>query len=229
MGKELEAYPEPVFRDYVRTGIETGVAAIPVVGGSIQVLAEVVLAPALTKRRDRWFKQLHEMMVELQARVDDFDPQVLAEDEAFVTALGEASRIAMGTHLEEKLEMLKRCLVRMAVDQNRDAFLDLRFFRYIDELDPEHFVILKYLMNPGAWFDAKGIARPSIVAGSPKSVMGEALLPLSGVPLELALRDLADRMLADVGALGVTMTEHGIWESRVTDLGRELIEFVEEI
>jgi len=188
-----------------------------------------VLAPSLSKRRDRWFVRLHDLLVELEQRVENFDPAELAENEAFVTALIDASRIAMGTHLEEKLDLLKQCLLRMALDQERDTFLDLRFFRYIDDLDPEHFLILKYLATPGAWFDGKCIDRPQLAMGSRRSLMGQAQLPLSGVPLDVALRDLSDRALADTGSLGTVMSGGAIWEGCATELGSQLLDFVEVI
>lgn len=229
MADELEPYPEAGLRDYARSGVEAGIAAIPVIGGSLQVLADVVIAPSLTKRRDAWLRKLHELMVELKEKVDGFDAASLAGDEVFVTAVADASRIAMGTHLEEKLEMLKNCLAHMAVDQSRDDFLDLQLFRFVDELAPEHFVVLQYLNNPGAWFDAKGLTRPSLSMGSQRHVMGEAGMPVVGTSLEIVLRDLSDRGLANTSSLGTTMTGDGVWQPLSTDLGRELLDFVSTV
>jgi hypothetical protein len=229
MGEELEPYPETGFRDYARAGADAGIAAIPVIGGSLQVLAESVIAPSLTKRRDTWFRKLHELMSELHAKVDGFDPESLAGDEVFVTAVSDASRIAMGTHLEEKLDLLKNCLAHMAVDEGRDDFLDLQLFRFVDELTPEHVVVLQYLNNPGAWFDAKRIERPSLAMGSPSHLMNAAGMPVTGVALEIVLRNLNDRGLANTQSLKTTMTADGAWQSLTTELGRDLLEFVSSI
>lgn len=229
MVDEIEPYPQPELRDYARAGIDAGVAAIPVVGGSLQTLADVVIAPSLSKRRDRWLVKLHHLVRELEEKVEGFSPADLAGDEAFVTAVADASRIAMGTHLEEKLELLKNCLAHMAVDINRDDFLDLQLFRFVEELSPEHFVVLQYLGNPGAWFDAKEIARPSLAMGSPRHLLDLAGMPVVGTPLEIVLRDLSSRGLATTQSLRTTMTGPGAWQSLTTALGDELLKFVAEI
>lgn len=226
MPEELEPYPEATVRDYARAGVDAGIAAIPVIGGSLQVLADVVIAPSLMKRRDVWLRKLHELVVELEERVDGFDVASLAGDEAFVTAVADASRIAMGTHLEEKLELLKNCLAHMAVESDRDDFLDLQLFRLVDELTPEHFVVLQYLDNPGAWYDANQHPRPNFSMGSPGHVMGAAGLPLEGASLEIVLRSLRDSGLASTDSLNTTMTADGAWQGLTTELGRELLNFV---
>lgn len=229
MSDELDRYPEPELRDYVRVGVTAGVAAIPMIGGSLQALADVVIAPSLTKRRDRWFEKLHQLMTELAEKVDGFDPVSLAGDEVFVTAVADASRIAMGTHLNEKLELLKNCLAHMAIDETRDDFLDLQLFRFVEELSPEHFIVLQYLANPGAWFDAKGLVRPSFTMGSHGHLMDAARMPVVGVALEIVLRDLSDRALANTQSMRTTMTGEGAWQSLTTSLGTELLDFVSSV
>lgn len=226
---ELERYPEPSLRDHARTGFDVAVAGIPGVGGSLQVLVEAVLTPSLTKRRERWLKKLGELMNELEAKVDGFEPAQLAEDEAFVTAVADASRIAMGTHLEEKLDLLKNALARMAVSEGRDDFLDLQLFHFVDELSPEHFVVLQYLDNPAAWFDGKRISRPNLAIGSPDNLTGHlmdhARLPVGGAGLEIVLRDLSARGLVRVEDVSPKTS----WKSTTTDLGSDLLSFVKGI
>lgn len=229
MGEAIDPLPEPAFRDHVRTGVDAGVAAVPVVGGPAQVLIDAVLIPSIDKRREAWLRKLGELVNELSSRIDGWTPDALAEDESFVSAVIEASRIAMGTHLEEKLDILKSCLATMAAAERRDDFLDLQMFQYVDQLAPEHFVVLQYLHNPGAWFDARAIERPSVHMGAPRGLFSRARLPVSGVGLEIVLRDLDDRGLAETSSLGAVMSEGGIWQSRVTELGSALLEFVREI
>lgn len=229
MTDELEPYPEAELRDYARAGVQAGIAAIPVVGGPIQTLAEVVIAPSLTKRRENWMRKLQDLMEELRRKSDNFDPASLAGNEVFVTAVADASRIAMGTHLEEKLEMLKNCLAHMATGGVRDDFLDLQFFRYVDDLSPEHFLVLQYLSNPAAWFDRRKIPRPTLAMGSPWHLMVAAGMPLVGAALEIVLRDLSDRGLANTQSLKTTMTGEGAWQSLATDVGRQLLDFVSSI
>ena len=227
MSDEIEPFPQPKLRDRVRVGMDAGLAAIPYAGGSLQVLVEAVIVPSITKRRESWFVALGEIVAKLQQ--GGFDIARLADDEAFVTALGDASRIAMGTHLAEKLDLLKNCLLHMAVDDNRDDFLDLRLFGFVDELAPEHFVVLDYLNDPLGWFEKKVIPVPNISHGSPMSALQEARLPIEGMALGIVLRELDGGGLAQSSSLTGIMSRDGVFAARTTDLGRELLDFVREV
>ncbi|HSI93373.1 MAG TPA: hypothetical protein VK925_07715 [Jiangellaceae bacterium] len=229
MTGELEPPPAPSLRDHVRTGIDVAVAAIPGVGGPLQVLLDAVLLPSLDKRRNAWLMKLQELVNELSEKVDGFDVETLVHDEPFVTAVIDASRIAMGTHLEAKLNLLKNCLAHMAVDDPRDDFLDLKFFAYVDELAPEHFVVLQYGQNPGAWFDAKHLSRPSFHTSGHRHLIDRARLPVTGPALEIVLRDLSDRGLADTRGFNATVSAQTVWAGWSTPLGDQLLDFISEI
>jgi len=222
----IEPVPDARVLDHARRMIEAVVSEFPL-GGTLMAFFDTVVAPAQEKRRTAWLRELAEAVDELRNRGVDFD--ALAEDEAFVSAVFTASRIAMGTHLEQKLEQLKNCLLHMALDAGRDDFLDLRLFTYVDELHPEHFIVLDYLNDPIAWFERNGIERPNIYGGPGMEALRKAQLPISGMPLDLVLRDLSDNGLADTGGLGVMVTENAVFASHTTELGRELLAFVREV
>ncbi len=150
----------------------------------------------------------------------------LAADERFATVLIEASKTALGTHLEEKLQLLKNAIVHTALPDGPADFLTIRFLRWIDELSPEHFIMLTYARDPAGWFEAKGIEKPNLYMGGPASIMKEARVPVEGITREVVLRDLSDRALANTGGLNVTMTGEGAWQPWATDLGVQLADFV---
>lgn len=229
VSEEIEPYPQAGLRDYAREGMEAGIAAIPIVGGTLEVLVASVITPSLAKRRERWIQKLAELVSELQAKVDGFDVTSLIGDEVFVTAVVDASRIAMGTHLDEKLNYLKHCLAHMAIDDDRDDFMDLQLIRFVELLSPEHFLILQYLASPAAWFDAKQIERPDLYAGSPGHLMDAAKLPVNGPSLEIVLRDLSSYALANTQPIRTVMTGNGAWQGLITELGRLLLNFVTDI
>src|SRR5438067_13896111 len=58
MSDKIEPLPDASLRDRVRTGIDTGIAALPYVGGPLEVLVEAVLVPSITKRREAWLRKL---------------------------------------------------------------------------------------------------------------------------------------------------------------------------
>jgi hypothetical protein len=55
---EMEPYPEPRSRDYLRGVVDAGVSAVPVIGSPIEILMNTVIAPSITKRRDAWLRNV---------------------------------------------------------------------------------------------------------------------------------------------------------------------------
>ena len=225
MFAEIEPFPTARLGDHARAGVQAAVSALPF-GGAVNELANAVISPVLERRRERWHQKLAEVVEEIKSKVDDFEQ--LADNELFVTAVLEASRIAAMTHLDEKLDLLKNVLVRLAVDTDNDDFLALQMLRFVDALTPEHFLVLRYCSDPEGWFDARGIDRPNLYMGSPNSIMNDAQLPVVGASREIVLRDLSDYGLANTESLRTTMTETGMWGSLATDLGNALLAFVSE-
>jgi hypothetical protein len=109
-----ERYPEPTAVDVAQGSGRAALAAIPFVGGSITEVLSIVLAPAVARRRDQWFKELADALDELQAKVAGFKVESLIETEAFVSATIQASRIAVATHQNEKRGYLRNALLRIA-------------------------------------------------------------------------------------------------------------------
>jgi len=122
--------------------------------------------------------------------------------------------------------MLKNSLVNLVAKGGSSDLVVTRFLRFIDELEPEHFLVLGYLSSPERWYADKGIPRGSYFAGSPSAIMDGAGLPISGPQRQLVLRDLESNGLARTGSLGATMTATGMWQPLTTDLGNQLLAFV---
>ena len=99
--------------------------------------------------------------------------------------------------------------------------------QYMEELSPEHFVVLSYFADPPGWFEKKGLRKPSLSMGSPRHILDTAQLPVVGDVLEVVLKDLSDRGLANSGSFGVTMTAQGAWQPLTTNRGRLLLNFVQ--
>lgn len=227
MSRDIPPYPEPDFKDRARQGFDVAIAAVPVVGGSVSALIDVILKPSLEKRRDAWFGILAEVVEEIRRRGDVPAFEDLVGNESFTTAVIEASRIALGTHLEEKLEILKNCLINCALGVGASDLVDRQMFKWVDELSPEHFLVMKYMDDPRAWYRSHGLSEGSYSVGSPKTILDGAGLGVGSVELQIVLTDLELRRLANVTSLKVTMTGEGMWQPLLTDLGKSLLRFVE--
>ena len=110
--------------------------------------------------------------------------------------------------------------------EQRDDFMAMRLLLYVEELSPEHVVVLTYVADPEGWFDGKGLAKPTFTVGTSRHVLDAAQLDVQGDVLEIVLRDLANRGLADA-LRGGTTAAHGAWQPLTTDLGRLLLKFVQ--
>lgn len=224
----LPEQPERTARSTVRTVMDAAVAAVPYVGGPAQVFLTDFLPAAYVKRRDEWLRMLGALVNDIADRLGDLDVEALAENEKFVSAVAESSRIALGTHLETKLVMLKRALQHVALEPERDDFMTSRLLRFVDELSPEHFIVLSYLSDVGATISSGAVAAPTIAFEGTKGGGAKGDLGLGDDVLRIALRDLDERQL-----LEVTHPENAggepYWSALLTPLGREVMLFVEEI
>lgn len=128
-----------------RSGAEIGVGIasaalqiVPLVGGPAAELIELVIGPSLGRRREEWFRKLAEVVDELRARLDGFDPRDLDGNEQFVSSVLAASTIAMRAHREEKLEMLRNTLINGVLPGAPNEHEQMVFLRLVDELTPLH-------------------------------------------------------------------------------------------
>jgi hypothetical protein len=64
----------------------------------------------LTKRREQWFTELAEAVEDLRERFQGFDPEALADNDAFVDAVMTAVPIVDRTSQAEKLDMLRNAV-----------------------------------------------------------------------------------------------------------------------
>lgn len=225
---EVPPYPEPEAGDKIRGVVEAGVAAVPVVGSTVNELMEVVFTPALDKRRIAWGHAMTEVVNELASH--QVTPEVLAADEEWISAVFEATRIGIGTHIEAKLKMLKAVLTRMAIEQPRDseAVIVRRFLQYVDELDEEHFLALQYAADPGRWFENHQLERPNLMSAARYTILEAAQVGIDGHALKLVIDDLDTRGLVTAGNLNGSVTANALYAPFVTPLGEELLAWTAE-
>ena len=163
-----ERYPEPTESDIAQGTARAALAAIPLVGGSITEVLSMVLAPAVTRRRDEWLKELAEALDDLEAKVDGFKVENLAENEAFVSATIQASRIALATHAQEKRQALRNALLNVALKHGPNEDEQQIFLNDIEEFTTWHIRILQCLLDNEAErrYMAEKVDNPNVSAAS---------------------------------------------------------------
>ena len=173
-----ETYPERDGKDIAQSLARAGLATIPIIGGPINELLLLVLTPSLERRRNEWLKDLADVVEELQKRIKGFDPKNLSENESFVSATIQATRIAASTHKNEKREMLRNALLNIAVGKGPNEELQQIFLNAIDAFTCSHVKVLDFL-----WRQHTIIAESSRDSREPLSNYGHAI--------KIAIPDLA--------------------------------------
>lgn len=218
----LAPKPEATIRDYARTIGDATVQAIPFVGGSVGVLLDTVLRPHYQKRLDAWLLDLGDVVRDLENRTEGFDVTALGQNELFVTAVIEASRIALGSHLETKVQLLKSALLNVAEGNLSDDFLALRYMRFIEELAPEHFRLLAYAVTPSSWHP-NGVQTD---AATPRALIDVSTVGLDYGIVDVLLADLTARGLVDVATISGVREGGSALVPFATAVGAELVRFV---
>jgi len=140
--------PQSTSGDVVYTLTKAGLSAIPVVGGPIAELLQLVLQPPLEKRRDEWLADLAARLHELETK--GISLESLQSNEQFISATLQATTIAMRTHQREKLQALRNALLNIAVGQAPDEALQAIFLNMIDQFTQWHVRILRLFQAPTA-------------------------------------------------------------------------------
>jgi hypothetical protein len=71
----------------------------------------------------------------------------LQSNELFITVLIQASQVVVRNHQLEKITALRNAVYNSALGIDIKDDLQLLFIRYIDELTPSHFVLLKFFCD----------------------------------------------------------------------------------
>ncbi|HEV2499884.1 MAG TPA: hypothetical protein VGY31_09930 [Terriglobia bacterium] len=141
-----ERYPERDDTDSMHRGMRAVIAAAPF-GGSVNELLSAVLTPPLVRRRDEWFKELAGRLEKLEGKVDGFKIEKLADNEQFVSATVQATRIALATHQQEKRKMLQNALLKIAVGDGPGDEMQQVYLNAVETFLPSHIKVLRALWS----------------------------------------------------------------------------------
>ena len=202
-------------------------AAIPLVGGSITEVLSLVLAPAVSRRRDTWLRELADALEEAERKIDGFTIENLIQDEAFVSAVIEATRSAISTHKDEKRDALRNGLLNIALHRSTDEDQQQTFLRYIEELTVWHLRILRLFQNPSKHLATKGLGT-SYYMGSASQVLTDFYPELADKRelYDQIAADLASRGLVGAGFLHGMMSAQGMVAKRTSVLADRFLDFI---
>ena len=210
--------------DYLQPIVKGVPELIPVAGLVLGVVIDEVWQPALRRRRDEWLRELGERVDRLEATHTDIRERLGTEQMITVAALATLS--AMSTHQEEKREALRAAVLNSAIAAEPDHEIQLLFLRLIDQLTAAQLQLLKFMDDPGAGLDARGVPRPDFSMGSAGHLVEQAFPEWDKEFYPLMHADLERAQLSH--GISAGMSAQSIWAGRTTDLGKRFLRFVTE-
>jgi len=130
--------------------LKGAVSAVPIAGGLLAELGNLYLNP-LERRKQEWMHEVSEAINQINAE-RDIQPITLENNEAFVSALYQATDVALRTHRSEKRAALRNALVSAATIEPAEDEYGATFIRYIDELSSTHVHMLQIINHRAGLF-----------------------------------------------------------------------------
>lgn len=210
--------------DKAHTILKAAMAGVPLVGGPANELMGLIFAGPYQKRLQKWRDDVASLLNYLVNK-KKFSIEDLQENEIFISAVANASQIAMRNHEEEKREALRNALVNCVVLETIDESLINQFLNYIDTLTVWHIRILKTFYSLQSKQES---GRYRSTPSSPAQVLEEFLPELRGKRdiYDPFWRDLYSRGLVSIEGLHITMSTRGAYTNRTTPIGDQFIEFI---
>lgn len=196
-----------------RTDAERALEAVTTIGAALAWFGEPMLGAAMTFAgtgiSHLLGRRFQTFVGEIRERLERLEEQglvslkTLARDEAFVTDLLTALRLATQTHREEKREALRNGVLNAAMQRCPDEEQRTMFFRMIDELGISHLRVLRFLQDPaGVVSDEQKTAARSDVAG-----LGPEEFVMNSLP-ELADRELVSQIILELRNRGLLRPDY---------------------
>lgn len=206
--------------DFVHASAKTALSAIPYAGSPAAELFNLVLQPPLEKRRAEWMERVAKGLEDLEK--EGLKVQDLKDNPQFVSAVMQASQIAVRSHQEEKLHALRNAVLNVASGQAPEDALHGLFLSYVDFFTPWHLHILKVFQSPPV--------REGLLTGGLSHVLENAITEMRGRRdlYDSLWRDLYLRGLVSAEHLHVTMSGSGLASKRTTTLGDQFLAFISE-
>ncbi len=237
--EKIRKIPQTTNLERAHTAQKIFLALLP--GGS--AISEIInsgVNEVLIRRNSEWQKALVQGFEELYQKFNAL-PEDFSRDDKFVTALLQATQVAMRTHQQEKLKVLRNVILNAALFPNLDENLNLMFLNYIDNFSPWHIKVLNFYRNPVEWAEKNGQESMSRHITEPSSLYEYVFPEFKQNPkyLDQLVLDLVNRGLLEQEDEGpppgtVVPKYPGIpplkWLStpRITLFGKEFLAYIKD-
>jgi len=219
--------PSQTKGDTVQAIVRVGLSIVPP-GAAVAELINLVIQPALNRRRDAWLNDLAADVEKLKERPDAPTLEQLSQNDVFVTVMLNASAAAMRTHQTEKLEALRAAVINAALPMPPGEQEQLMFVQLIDDLTPMHLQILRFMRDPAGWFEQHKIPKPEVTVGMWPLILVSAFPSFAGDAevFSQVMSELVPLGLAGYRMVAVEMSQQQLLEKLTTPLGDRFLDFI---
>ena len=229
--KKKPRYKPPVAgkADTAHAIVRAAISGIPVAGGPLLEFFNLLVAPSLEKRRQKWMEQIAEGLSKLEG-ASRLTLEDLKDNQSFVTTMMQASQAAIRTHQQEKLRCLRNAVLNSALPNPPNDSLQLMFLSFVDLFTEWHLRILDLFDDPRTWARKHQHQFPTSSTGSLHHILESAFPELKGQRnfYDQIWRDLYYRGLTGIESLQGLMSFDGLMAQRTTELGRTFLSFFTE-
>ena len=221
--------PKPSAGDDAHALVRSALGAIPQVGTAAVELFNIVITPPIVRRRDEWCEMMGRRLEELEERRQVTIEQ-LQQDDAFQTAILQASHMAIRTHSAEKREALCNAVLNTALRTESNETHHQIFLGLVDAFTPTHLKLLSIMDNPRKHFEELKIDVASITETEKFArhhLLMQALLPDFWEEGEVYLKMCNDFHAAEfIRRNQVDFERFEALEGQLSDLGKRFMRFV---
>lgn len=215
-----ESVPKPSRGDAAHAFTKAALSVVPVVGGPAVEIFQWAVQPPIEKRRTQWMEQVGSRLARMEEQ--GLKLEDLQGNDQFISAVLQATQIAVRTHSDEKLRALQAALENIARNQAPEEALQAMFFSFIDSMPELQLQVLTTFSAP--------TVPPGLSMGGLSTVLEYNLPELRGKQdlYEQLWKDLYARGLVNTSNLHMTMSASGLAASRTSALGEAFLKFIRE-
>jgi len=202
--------------------VKGAVSLVPVAGPIMTAVYDEVVSISLQKRRAEWEKTIEDR---LEALEDSKIVEKLVGNESFVSCLLQATREAMSTHQNEKIDRLANAVVN-SIDSSLEDDRKEIFLHWIERYSELHIKLLIFLNDPAEKLIHAGW---DISAPSPKLPLEKIIgivypnKKIDANIVSVIINELhADGLVTSKGLSTTIILNRGF----TTDIAKEFIEFI---
>ena len=138
---------KPKTEDYLHSGVKGGLSIVPWAGGPLAEIFSTSVGSPLHRRLESYLKSIDIRIIELEKK-SRLDSKSLTSNDEFIDIVTHATQIAVRTSQEEKIKVLRNCVLNTALNINIDRDRKLMYLNIINQITPTHLIVLRIIADP---------------------------------------------------------------------------------